>query len=529
MEKLRIAIWHNLPSGGGKRQLYNHVKGLLERGHYLESWCPDSADQNFLPLGDLIKEHVVTLRTRSDEFRNPLRPYKVTRELIEAMEDHCRSCAAEINQGDFDVVYANSCLYLRTTPIAKYVGLPTAMYLGEPYRWFYEAMPELPWIAPKQQLEHGVNLSSLKEMVGKHLALNTVRLQARAELEYAKAFDCILANSVYSRESILRAYNLDSKVCYLGIDTAFYQPTGESKEDFVVGLGTFYSGKGVDRAIRAIGAIEAARRPRLIWIGNGGSESELATYHELAVRLKVDFLPKVNISDPEVISLLSRARVMIYTSRLEPFGLAPLEANACCTPVVGIAEGGVRETVRDGVNGYLAINDDPEAIAGLIVKLLDDPASAAQMGKNARRYVEEKWPYDFGTDNVEKALVSLVKRKGMGILRGSFLSQLQPTDDLRMNVEQKELIDGRLKIKGWGVIDDGNGSRNCSIFLLLQDGANRIVLPMKSMKRPDVTSHFGGGVDYDDCGFFLECAIEGTAPQMGIVIVREEKVSFRLL
>src|SRR6266446_7167318 len=46
---VKIAVWHNLPSGGGKRALYYHVRGLVERGHTVESWCPPTADQSYLP------------------------------------------------------------------------------------------------------------------------------------------------------------------------------------------------------------------------------------------------------------------------------------------------------------------------------------------------------------------------------------------------------------------------------------------------------------------------------------------------
>ncbi len=62
---------------------------------------------------------------------------------------------------------------------------------------------------------------------------------------------------------------------------------------------------------------------------------------------------------------------MLYTSQLEPFGLAPLEANSCGTPVVAVAEGGVRETIKDGLNGFL-VDDEPEAIAQAIKLLLSD-------------------------------------------------------------------------------------------------------------------------------------------------------------
>src|ERR1700722_18226794 len=56
---MKIAVWHNLPSGGGKRALYDHVRGLVARGHYVESWCPPTADQEFLPISDLVLEHIV--------------------------------------------------------------------------------------------------------------------------------------------------------------------------------------------------------------------------------------------------------------------------------------------------------------------------------------------------------------------------------------------------------------------------------------------------------------------------------------
>jgi hypothetical protein len=60
---LRIAVWHNLPGGGGKRALYDHVRGLVARGHHVESWCPPTADQAFLSIGDLVHEHIVPLDT----------------------------------------------------------------------------------------------------------------------------------------------------------------------------------------------------------------------------------------------------------------------------------------------------------------------------------------------------------------------------------------------------------------------------------------------------------------------------------
>src|SRR6476660_8489805 len=64
---MRIAIWHNLPSGGGKRALYNQIRGFLKRGHEVESWCPPTADQKYFPFGEIIPEHVMPLDWVSNE------------------------------------------------------------------------------------------------------------------------------------------------------------------------------------------------------------------------------------------------------------------------------------------------------------------------------------------------------------------------------------------------------------------------------------------------------------------------------
>lgn len=530
MKKLRIAVWHNLPSGGGKRQLYNHVQGLVERGHYVESWCPDTADQKHLPLGNLIQEHIVPLAKRKNLFQSSIRPLHVVKELLNTMEQHCKACAEEINRGDFDILYANACMYLRTSPIAKYVYLPTAIYLGEPYRCFYEAMPELPWLAPRVIPERKLSLGSIRDYFVRQMALNGIRVQARAELEYAKRFDLILVNSVYSRETVLRTYNLDSKVCYLGIDTDYYKPTGEPKENFVVGLGTIYHAKGIDRAIRALGTIDTAMRPDLIWIGNGASQHELKEYGKLADKLKVNFIPKVHIPDAEVISLLSRATAMIYTSRMEPFGLAPLEANACGTPVVGIAEGGVRETIRCGINGFLAPDDDPRELGELIGRFVHDRQLAVEMGVKAREYVLNDWNMQMCTDNIESILSTLAsgKRAKKDLSDKLRLHELEPVNTMQMNIERLEIKKGNLQLKGWAFIDDGKEATGSEIYVVLKKGNDVQLMLATKMNRPDVTRHFGRDVDYDDAGFFAESNIQITEPyKIGVLIVRSQEMAFQ--
>src|SRR5229473_8596052 len=83
---MKIAVWHNLPSGGGKRALYYHVRGLVERGHTVESWCPPTADVSYLPLRELIPEHAVpnewTLYQGRYKLTRLITPYKNMTEKI---------------------------------------------------------------------------------------------------------------------------------------------------------------------------------------------------------------------------------------------------------------------------------------------------------------------------------------------------------------------------------------------------------------------------------------------------------------
>ena len=98
MKKPKIAVWHNLPSGGGKRQLYYHVKGLIERGYEVKSWRPDTADPKFLPLSALTEEKIIPLKNKEGFHSGIIRPYRKVKAMLAAMEDHCRICALEMEQ-----------------------------------------------------------------------------------------------------------------------------------------------------------------------------------------------------------------------------------------------------------------------------------------------------------------------------------------------------------------------------------------------------------------------------------------------
>ena len=237
-----------------------------------------------------------------------------------------------------------------------------------------------------------------------------MRIQAREELRNARAFTSILVNSLYSRESVLRAYGIDACPCYLGIDTELFVDRHQRRDAFVVGVGSFTRNKKIDFVIAAVARLKSDPR-RLVWIGNIADEAYVEELRSLASRLDVVLEVKLRASDAEIVDLLNRAAVMAYAPRLEPFGFAPLEANACGLAVVGVAEAGVRETIVDRVNGLLC-EPDPQAMADAIQRLLDNPAYAKELGASGRAIVESRWSLEAATDRIESRLLEAAMQTG---------------------------------------------------------------------------------------------------------------------
>ena len=311
-----------------------------------------------------------------------------------------------MDQGGFDLLLAGSSLSFAVTGLARYFKGPTLLYLQEPWRPLYEAVPRLPW--PALNGRDRSPFTTPRERLHDAILVHGLRIQAREELAGVQEYDRVLANSYFSRESILRAYGVDAQVCYLGVDTEWFRDLGLPRKRLVVGMGAFLPTKRVEVVIEAVAQIRPPR-PTIAWIGNFEVPHYLKQLVQLAESREVNFHPYVAIPPGEVVRFLNEAAVMAYAPRLEPFGYAPLEAAACGLPVVAQAEGGVRETVVDGETGLL-VSAESE-LHSAIDRVLNDDLLARRMGAAARRRAESTWSLSAATDRLEAHMVEVVERK----------------------------------------------------------------------------------------------------------------------
>lgn len=401
---MRVGVWYNLGGGGAKRALYDHVAGLVSSGHQVQVWCPSSARADFLPLSrlctetvDIIDESKLGISSRRDFVANSVRP----RRGLDELDNHLERCAKSMRRWGVDIVFANTCHYNAVPALGDRVGVPSVLYLQEPRRLTYEAHPVLPWVGTEGYERAG---RSWRRTVRELGLLRQVRARARSEVSSAKAFDRVLVNSVFSRESLSRAYGIDATVCYLGVDIDRFHATGTPEHDYLVCVGQVVPHKRLHLVVAAVATLPSPR-PRLVLIGDRADDRYLtqlqATAHERDVELDV----RLSVSDDELLHTLSGALALVHASRLEPFGYAPLEAGACSVPSVVVAEGGMKETVLDGRTGWVT-EPTVTALGEALRECWQDRAEAKRRGAQAHAWVHQRWGVEAATERLERELTA---------------------------------------------------------------------------------------------------------------------------
>lgn len=257
----------------------------------------------------------------------------------------------------------------------------------------------------------------------------------RAEREIATQADLLIASTEDEGEDLANLYGADrDRVAIVapGIDLATFFPMpkevarrkiGYRGERLLLFVGRLERLKGVETILRAL-ALAADRRHqdvRLLILGEDSRDSELsekdrlrALADELGVADRVDFLGSV--AHHELPYFYAAAEACLMPSYTESFGLVGLEAQACGCAVIASNVAGLASVVREGVTGYLVDSHDPAEWAERILRLLNDPEDAEQMGRRGV-LLAQRLPWSLTADRIWAAMEHLVQPTAQGAVR----------------------------------------------------------------------------------------------------------------
>ena len=391
---MRIAVYHDQQPGGARRALHGFCSVLAER-HSIDVFTLSTADQETLKDSDFAG-NVVTF---AFEPARPRRGRFVLNDLREVdglsrLDAVNRQVASRIDAGGYDVALVDACQFTFAPQVLANLQTPSVYYCHHG-----------PWRMDSFSGDEDKSLYEKVRALGHGPARRWVELNVRRiDRDMTRAADVVVANSRYTAARLKDECGVSAVLCPPGITI----PARQAREElgYVLTAGDLVPHKGHHLVIEALADLPAGSRPELHLVGRGGGSTYRAYLESLAGQRGVRLVLKHSISDGELDAEYRGASVFAFGARQEPLGLVPLEAMARGVPVVAVAEGGVVDTVVDGVTGYLT-PAEPAEMARRIAQLLADETSRRAMGDAARAHVEANWSIEKRAPALEDVLVGI--------------------------------------------------------------------------------------------------------------------------
>lgn len=403
---MRIAIFHNLLSGGAKRTLHEMVRRLAP-AHEIDAYAFSCSEHDFADIRPLVRQNHVIPFEPSRLLRSPFgRLNQALRSVdLQRLAGAAGEAAERIDERGYDVAFVHPCQFEQASSVLRLLRkTPSVYYCQEPLRLLHETMPDRPYD---------------DKAVGRRRVLNKVDplpaiyrgLLRRRDRENTRAAGRVLVNSKFMAGAVSRIYGVDAVVSYHGVDVDQFTPRPQPKGNIVLSVGSLTPLKGFDFLVQAMARYPSSRRPTLVIASNFQNKVEFDFLTGLARELNVPLELRGRVTDEGLVDLYNQARVVVYSPVREPFGLVPLEAMACGTPVVAVDEGGIPESIVPGETGLLT-ERDPWQFASAVQSLVEDPERARRLGEQGRKHVTREWTWDRAVARLTQHLEAASIRRG---------------------------------------------------------------------------------------------------------------------
>lgn len=235
------------------------------------------------------------------------------------------------------------------------------------------------------------------------------------EEKIVREADSIIAECPQDRDDLINYYHARPErvtIIPCGFSQAEFYPIEKSiarkllhlpeKERIILQLGRMVPRKGIDNVIKALAHLRnAGENLKLVIVGGDADDMRHSTNSEYG-RL-AGIARDMNVSDAVIFAgrksrgqlkyYYSASDLFITTPWYEPFGITPLEAMACGTPVIGSDVGGIKYSVADGQTGTLVPPNDAAALAEKISAMIADKSKLAELGQNAISHVQQNFTW----------------------------------------------------------------------------------------------------------------------------------------
>ena len=239
-----------------------------------------------------------------------------------------------------------------------------------------------------------------------------------------KKSDWICSTSNIMAQQVLSLHgNVRQKMSItpFGVDLEKFNisPIKKSTDKIVVGtVKTLLHKYGIDVFIRGFAEAMVLLKEKnferiddieLLIVGSGSQRDQLENLtHRLGIGSRTEFAGYV-VND-RVPDFLNRLDIYVAVSREESFGVAILEASACCKPTIVSDVGGLKEVVDDGVTGFIVPTENSTALAEKIVELVENCDLREKMGEAGRKMVEKRYSWDKSILKMEKVYSRIVSK-----------------------------------------------------------------------------------------------------------------------
>lgn len=368
---MKIAIFYNLNFGGAKRVVMDHAKNLKLNGHEIDLYTTNLEKDAFdpSPYCQNVYNYSFNYNSQLPFLKRAISDYK---NFFSLKKLH-QQIAAKIDSRKYDIVLVHPDKFTQAPFILRFLKTPSAYYCQEPLRIAYE-----------YSLRFKTKVNPIKKIYEEI----TRFYRKKIDRQNVRSATLTIASCYHVRERMIESYEVYPKVVYCAVNETIFHPTKTKKKNqvFFVGSPDVWE-DGFDLIQKAIKLIPQKIRPKLHIVSWKKTNGE-------------------RLTEEELVKIYNESIATICTSRLETFGLVPLESMSCGIPVIATKVSGHRETIKDEETGFLT-DFDPKEIAEKITLLIKNPELAEKIGTNARKHVIKSLTWEKSIKELEKTLQAI--------------------------------------------------------------------------------------------------------------------------